>query len=316
MDFNNRVKFYLGSEKFTEKEKIYIKKLLIYYNTDSFINYNNLNIKYYKKGHDLIHNDHHHEKLYTKPLFQVLQVNNKLNIPFFMSVGDLYNETITKPIKIPVLTKNRIIDNDEDCSTILRCLNFQRHWKLYYNPPKDMPFEKKSDILYWRGVTTGTPEKPANRFDLVKKWFDKKNYIDIGFTEIVQNKHNYYMYVKGRNVDPSEFLKHKYLLSVEGNDKDSGLNWKLNSNSIVLMAKPRSISWLMESKLIPGYHYILLKDDFSDLDEKIIWCHNNPLLCKKIIYNANNYMKQFSNPFIENLIENMVIKKYFKKLEF
>ena len=34
---------------------------------------------------------------------------------------------------------------------------------------------------------------------------------------------------------PKEFLKYKYILSVEGNDKDSGINWNLNSNSVVLM---------------------------------------------------------------------------------
>ena len=30
------------------------------------------------------------------------------------------------------------------------------------------------------------------------------------------------------------------------------------------MAKPNVVSWLMEDTLIPDYHYVLLKYDFSD----------------------------------------------------
>ena len=46
-----------------------------------------------------------------------------------------------------------------------------------------------------------------------------------------------------------EILKYKYIISAPGNDKDSGLQWKLASNSIVLMPKPLTESWFMESKL-------------------------------------------------------------------
>ena len=111
---------------------------------------------------------------------------------------------------------------------------------------------------------------------------------------------------------PSTFLTNKYLLSIEGNDKDSGLNWKLNSNSIVLMPKPRVTTWLMETCLIPNFHYILLNDDFSDLHEKYIWCNNNQKKCKDIINNANLYMKQFENKRLEEQLQTDVINKYFE----
>ena len=112
-----------------------------------------------------------------------------------------------------------------------------------------------------------------------------------------------------------EMLKYKFIISVEGNDKDSGLNWKLNSNSLVLMPKPTISSWLMESELIPNYHYILLKDDFSDLRSKYWWCRKNTEKCKEIIKNANNFMKRFSNNEKEEEIEKKVINEYFKRYE-
>lgn len=278
------------------------------------INYNNLSIKFYNNINDLV-NSSKHEKLYTVPIYKILSSLKYTNKPFLLSVGDIWSPTINKPIDIPLFTKNRFSDDKKDCSVILRSLNFRRHWELYYNKPKDIPFEKKRDILYWRGVTTGSPEKPANRFKLVEKWFNRRSYIDIGFTEIVQGRYKWGNYLAGRKVWPTEFLNNKYLLSVEGNDKDSGLNWKLNSNSLVLMTKPRYQSWLMESKLIPGFHYVLLKDDFSDLDEKILWCNSNQEACKFIIKNANNYMKQFSNPSVEYIIEKELINSYFKCLK-
>ena len=106
-------------------------------------------------------------------------------------------------------------------------------------------------------------------------------------------------------------MKYKYIISVEGNDKDSGLNWKLNSNSVVIMPRPRITSWLMETTLIPDVHYVLIKDDFSDLEEKLSWCENNQNKCKEIVKNANMFMSQFSNELNERQIEEEVVHKYF-----
>jgi hypothetical protein len=81
------------------------------------------------------------------------------------------------------------------------------------------------------------------------------------------------------------------------------------------MAKPNITSWLMETKLIPDHHFILLQDDFSDLEEKLNWCNNNQDKCKDIIKNANLFMNKFANNKLEETIEEGVINEYFKKLE-
>lgn len=80
------------------------------------------------------------------------------------------------------------------------------------------------------------------------------------------------------------------------------------------MPKPRVTSWLMETTLIPDYHYILLKDDFSDLEEKYYWCENNPEICKNIIKNAKNFMLKFSDKEQEEKLETIVINKYFETI--
>lgn len=193
---------------------------------------------------------------------------------------------------------------------LLRCLDFNRHWEHYYNRPDDIDFYQKKNAVIWRGVTSGTPNRKANRFDLVKRWFKKNPDIDVGFNKITLNTNlNLDKYVVGY-MDISSMLKYKYVISIEGNDKDSGIQWKLNSNSVVLMPRPTISSWLMETLLVPNYHYVLLKDDYSDLEEKLDWCNKNQSACLKIIKNANFFMKQFENDIIESYIEEQVITKY------
>lgn len=247
---------------------------------------------------------------YINPLKTFLNKTNNINKKFLLEAGDIHY----KLNNAAVLVKNRPHDMEEP--VILRCLNLSRHWGNYYNKPNDISFEKKKNKVYWRGSTTGNELNKGNRFELVKRWFNtgKNINIDVGFSDICQGKNSYKGYVK-RKASISEMLKYKYILSVEGNDKDSGIQWKLNSNSVVFMARPRITSWLMETTLIPNYHYILLKDDFSDLMQKLIWCNENQEKCKEIIKNAHEFMNQFKDNKKEEELEKKVINKYFEIIE-
>lgn len=241
-------------------------------------------------------------KIYIEPLMELLNRYGLTNKYFYFIPGDVYLKN-----DIYCLTKTRAYDDFK--STILRSLEFDRHWNSYYDKPGEAPFEKKSNKVFWRGTTTGFIHKAANRFICVTNWWNKHDKIDVGFSFICQNKEEYAKYVKGVQT-VEEFLTHKYILSIEGNDKDSGINWKLNSNSLVFMPKPRSVSWLMEDQLIPNHHYILIKDDFSDLLERYEWCEANQEECKQIIKNANEYMRIFADDANERLIEKTVLTNY------
>ena len=43
----------------------------------------------------------------------------------------------------------------------------------------------------------------------------------------------------------------------------------MSSNSVAVMPRPKYESWFMEGRLQPGVHYIEIKDDYSDLEDKI-----------------------------------------------
>lgn len=286
MRYTDRLNFYLGTN--------FINK-----------NFDNINFKNMRRVKDLTNKNPRYQKSFINKLKETNNHNKRFKIAF----GD-----ITKKKDVITLCKNRCAENTD--SVILRCLNYKRHWHYYYNKPKETQFKNKINKVFWRGSSTGKESMIANRFELVRRWCDKDSDIDVGFSEIVQRRAKQLElnnYVKGKS-NIATFLKYKYILSVQGNDKDSGLQWKLNSNSVVLMAKPTVTTWLMETTLVPGVHYVLLDDDFGNLKKQLIWCNNNQNKCKKIIKNANNFMKQFENVKEEEKLETDVLNKYFKIL--
>jgi hypothetical protein len=296
----NRINFYLG---FLEKDISFKNIYKNINNSESFFKF--LNIKdLYNKKNNITHSNNLKNN-YLEPLYNVL-INYKINkqFIFFVQTGDVQHI-----LNIPCFTKNIINERNNNKGVILRCFNFKRHWYNYYNKPLDIPYENKNNKIIWRGNTSGNLNRKGNRFILIEKWFNKNKNIDVGFSHISPRNKLYQSYLK-KKMTIKEMLNYKYIISVEGNDKDSGINWKLNSNSLVLMPKPCVSSWLMETTLIPNYHYLLLEDDFSDLEEKFIWCENNQDKCKEIIKNANNYMKQFENEHYERFLEKCVIEEF------
>jgi len=79
------------------------------------------------------------------------------------------------------------------------------------------------------------------------------------------------------------------------------------------MPKPTYETWFMEGTLIPNYHYVLIKDDYSDLEERLVYYSEHTDEALKIIENAHQYISQFRNKKREDLISLLVIKKYFDK---
>jgi hypothetical protein len=238
--------------------------------------------------------------LYMDPLARLLKENNAKDKYFYLLPGDQCESQ-----GLYALSKSRSVHDKK--ATLLRSLEFYRHWLPYYLPTFDPPFSWKINKLIWRGTTTGRKHRSASRFQCVTRWYQQHPKIDVGFSFISQHKNEYQSYV---NKNHYPLLFYKYILSIEGNDKDSGLNWKLNSNSVVFMAKPTCVSWLMEDQLIPNHHYVLVKDDFSDLYDRYKWCEDHPSECRRIIKNANCFMRMFRNIQNEQHIERQVLNRY------
>ena len=290
---HSRIQFYLGKIEKTDKKFVSNRKL------------NSNTEKANLEGDGPLN-------IYKEPLTRLLMTCGLQHKYYHFVSGDTCSYQF-----MYALSKTRT--HYDNKTTLLRCLDKDRHWFNYYNRPPDVPFETKRNTMIWRGTTTSYNDenhkcfRVANRFTCVTKWFNKHRQIDIGFSSISQSEDNCNPFVK-ENMSIQEMLGYKYILSIEGNDKDSGLNWKLNSNSLIFMAKPTIVSWLMESRLIPNYHYILVDNDFGDLAERLEWCEQNPFLCQQIVNNANDFMKVFQDENNEVLLEKQVLIAYINNI--
>ena len=72
----------------------------------------------------------------------------------------------------------------------------------------------------------------------------------------------------------------------------TGLKWQLASNSVVFMAKPTTVSFLMKDLLLPYVHYVPVKDDYSNLVEMVEWARKHEKRCKWISEQATMYKER------------------------
>jgi hypothetical protein len=167
-----------------------------------------------------------------------------------------------------------------------------------------LQYSKKKDQLLFRGKVHTSQ---TQRVQFLEKYFGH-SICNIG--KINSNSLNSKWMAKRMTIN--EQLKYKFILCLEGNDVASNLKWVMSSNSIALMPKPKYETWFMEGRLIADYHYIEIKDDYSDLEERLRFFIKHPKKAELIIENANKHVEQFKDQNNEDLISLMVLDKYFK----
>ncbi|CAE6880947.1 glycosyl transferase family 90 [Vibrio sp. B1FLJ16] len=198
----------------------------------------------------------------------------------------------------PCFLKSRPVGENNQNSVLLK-LNEIRHFQFVSD---ECPFRNKKDMVAWRGVGY-----QPHRKKVIEKFYNHP-LCNIGQT-------------KPSNGDPwekgfmsiEEQLKYKFLLAIEGNDVATNLKWAMSSNSLVIMSKPKYETWFMENRLQAGIHYVEVKDDYSDMIEKMEYYIANPEQAEAIIQNAHDWVDQFRDKKRERLISLLVAKKYFEK---
>ena len=222
-----------------------------------------------------------------------------------LHLGDSIPETPHKDVTIyqyPVINKvrhfcdskyreqtgsdlNPTCGTDTKIDTIIWPMNRIRHLAPAAHVYKDdIPWSDKIGKAIWRGGYND-PFGMKTKYELVSKHVDS-DLVDAKFAkrtnkrgrgktkEVDQN-------LMGPFISQEEQLKYKYLISIEGNDVSSGLKWMLMSNSVVLLPPTTYESWAMEGLLEPFVHYIPIKSDASDVEEKIQWAEDNPDVLKR-----------------------------------
>ena len=202
--------------------------------------------------------------------------------------------------EFPSIVKSRLLKEDNAYSVILK-LDKLRHF-IFLNDP--VPFSQKRDQAVFRGKI----RLSRIREKFLQKYFGS-SICDCG---VVGRNEGYPEVWMTPKKTIREHLDYKFIMALEGNDVASNLKWVMSSNSIAVMTRPTCETWFMEGKLIPDYHYIEIKDDLSDLEEKLTYYINHPVEAEQIVKHAHEYVAQFFDVERERLISLLVMDKYFQ----
>jgi hypothetical protein len=196
----------------------------------------------------------------------------------------------------PSFVKSRPIFGDNRNSILLKLDKF-RHFHFLND---QMGFRDKKPMAVWRGA----PNNPK-RIALLRRCFDHP-LCDVGTPTGSPGGALFKPYLSA-----ADQMRFRYVISIEGNDVATNLKWILASNSLCLMPAPCYETWFMEGRLEAGKHYVPLRDDFEDLEEKILHYESNIGEAEQIIRNANSFAAQFRDAARERLVSLLVMHKYF-----
>ncbi len=199
--------------------------------------------------------------------------------------------------QVPTLVKSRPI-GEGNRNAVLMKLNQIRHFFFVKN---DKPFTDKKDALVWRGKCFGR----SHRREFLERFYVNPR-CDVGDTATRPEDGPH----RRRFLSVSRQLGYKFILSLEGNDVATNLKWILSSNSLCLMPRPRFETWFIEGRLEANRHYVMLEDDYSDLEEKMDHFLANPHEALAIIQNAQAHVARFKKTAQELLLCLLVMQKY------
>lgn len=214
----------------------------------------------------------------------------------------LLSGDITHVPELPTIVKSRPLTADNQNSVLLN-MDKKRHF-LFVNDRTS--WREKRNVAIFRGDLG--PRK-QNRDVFMNRFADGQSaMVDAASTN---RSEAHPEWQKGK-LTIGEHLAYKFIMSLEGNDVASNLKWVLSSNSIAVTPRLTCETWFMEGTLVPNYHYIEVKPDFSDLEERLQYYIDHPDEAEAIVRHAHEYVDQFRDKEREKLISLLVLKKYFE----
>jgi hypothetical protein len=220
--------------------------------------------------------------------------------PSNLKLAYRFGDNIRVPA-VPTLVKSRPIGRfNSNC--VLLNLDKLRHFNLF-TQPDPTPFRNKRSRVSWRGALNN-----PLRVALINR-HGSNNRHNIGY---VGEPRLACELESSPKLTVREQLQNRYVISIEGYDVATNLKWIFASNSLCLMPRPKYETWFMEGTLVAAEHFVELRPDFEDLEEKIAYFDDHPDEAEAIIAAANRHYLQFLDREREAQISMLVLEKYFE----
>lgn len=143
-------------------------------------------------------------------------------------------------------------------------------------------------------ISTKYPQYIDSKLTYRPVYYLFKNRKYVSYKINTEEENNYLSLVEQTN--------YKFILLIDGFVSPWRTIWALHSHSCILKVDSKYVEKYYD-ELIPGVHYISIKEDLSDLIEKVKWCLKNDLKCKQIADNAHTYaINKFTE---ENILTEM-----------
>jgi hypothetical protein len=171
----------------------------------------------------------------------------------------------------------------------------------------ELHWDKKLPIAVFRGGASGCgyDERNNQRIKLAKLGvtFEKSgdpelmNLLDVGITAANKKKYHFHKdtglgFIENvslvNKLTKQQQSQYKYVLELEGNVAAHRIASDMLFGSVPLIVESGYTLWFTHL-LKPYVHYIPIKGDFSDLVEKLRWCHTHDEECHQIGINARNF---------------------------
>jgi len=231
------------------------------------------------------------QKLYNKLYFVICATDGYLeghfpsvrNVPFQIGENDA---TDKKTIKMevsntyPVFYNNNFIFAQNNQNGVVNTINLPDRYYFYMNRYNEyrsihngMPFEEKKNMIVYGSQKRGTFYNFTERRDIK---ISPREYF---YSDAVPKDN----IVAPKWITRTEMVKYKYILDIDGHASTwDATAWKLNSGSVILKSDSCWSQWFFDLYK-PWIHYVPIKDDFGDLQQKFKWCEENQEKCLDMI---------------------------------
>lgn len=221
--------------------------------------------------------------------------------PGDLKINFLAGDCLVNP-ELPTVIKARRIDEGRENVMILKMDTVF----LYMRPKDRIAVDDKKPQLLFRGQIHGKPR----RQEFFRKWAGHPLF-DLGDTDKITDGDHANPWKAATMTVPEQF-HYRFILTLEGNDLSSSLQWVMASNCVPVMPRPSVESWMMESEMTPGVHYIEIASDFSDAAEKIQYYIDHPEETRRISEESRKWAEQFYDKKREKIIALLAAEKYFR----
>jgi len=158
-------------------------------------------------------------------------------------------------------------------------------YKSFRSIHRGIPFSQKINKIVF-----GCRKERGSKYNFVERRDIEINPRAYFYSDYCDKKNM--MYEEDGWITEYDMITYKYILDIDGNASTwDATAWKLNSGSVIFKVDSVWVQWFYPEYL-EYVHYIPIKDDMSDLQEKYQWCETHPIECEQIVENSKRLFQK------------------------